>query len=470
MKNRKPTASSASSNVSAPENRVEMPLLASDQIRQLSVLQRRSAAKPTVYVGAGTCGLGAGAGHTIKAVRNWLDVRQIDGEVVRVGCIGLCAAEPILDVQLPGYKRISFAGVQQSDVDELLDRVFQLEVDSTRVLGQFEDTEGKGWEGVPALSSIPFFRPQQRLVLRNCGILDPTSIDEYIADGRLRRPAHPDARYLQPAEVCDIIEKSGLRGRGGGGFLTGAKWKMALATPSEEKYLICNADEGDPGAFMDRAVIEGDPHRLVEGMASPPTPSGASKAYVYIRAEYPLAIERLQIALRQAEKGTFMGRTSFGAGFDLRNPCQDGGRGVRMRRGNGPDPQHRGQARHAAPRPPYPSISGLFGKPTVINNVETLANVSGILEREPGMVQQHRHGDQQGHQGLRPVGQGRLHRPGRSRHGHQPAANRLRHRRRHPPTASCTRPSRSAARRAAASRSSTSTSRSTTSRSRRSAP
>jgi NADH:ubiquinone oxidoreductase subunit F (NADH-binding)/ferredoxin/(2Fe-2S) ferredoxin len=351
-----------------------------NEMAQLATLQRRQAIRPTVYVGAGTCGLGAGAAQTIEAVRAWFERRQIDGEVVRVGCIGLCSAEPILDVQLPGYRRISFQNVRKADVDELLDRVFQLDVDASRVLGQFETTEGKDWEGVPALSSIPFFRPQQRLVLRNCGLLDPTSIDEYIATGGYA-PLRNTLTALTPAEVCGIIEKSGLRGRGGGGFLTGAKWKMALETPSEEKYLICNADEGDPGAFMDRAVVEGDPHRLIEGMAIAAYAIGARKAYVYIRAEYPLAIERLQIALHQAEERGFIGQNIFGSGFDLQIRVKKGAGAFVCGEETALIHSIEGKRGMPRPRPPYPSISGLHNSPTCINNVETLANVSGILER-----------------------------------------------------------------------------------------
>ena len=270
--------------------------------KKLQVIKKEHNDKPVIFVGAGTCGLGAGAAETIKMAKNYLSEKNIDAQVIPVGCIGLCSSEPILDVKLPGKKRLSFEKVTGKDVTTILDSIFAGQLPQHPVLGQFAEQEDEtDWADVPALKDHFFFKPQLRLVLENCGISDPVSIEEYIARNGYK--AYLNAlKVFSREELCNYIEKSGLRGRGGGGFPTGKKWKFALATEADQKYLICNADEGDPGAFMDRAVIEGDPHKLLEGMALAAYAIGASKAYVYIRAEYPLAIERLVIAIKQAKE------------------------------------------------------------------------------------------------------------------------------------------------------------------------
>jgi len=282
-----------------------------------SFIRREKLKKPAIFMGTGTCGLGAGAGKTLKAVKEYLVKNELDADVIEVGCIGLCSAEPLMDIQLPGFNRLSFQHVTDDKVEVLMDAVLQLEIPGDiEVLGQFSNGNNKKWEGVAFINEHPFFAPQNRLVLKNCGIVNPVSIEEYIASGGY-------AGYLNllesnsPMEICDMIEKSGLRGRGGGGFPSGKKWKFAAQTIADQKYLICNADEGDPGAFMDRAVIEGDPHTLIEGMAIAAYGIGATKAYVYIRAEYPLAIQRLNIALQQAHDTGLLGKNIFNTGTDF---------------------------------------------------------------------------------------------------------------------------------------------------------
>ena len=219
--------------------------------------------------------------------------------------------------------------------------------------------------------------PQTRWVLANCGLIDPSEIDEYIARGGYRALAKV-LDELTPDQLCDMVESSGLRGRGGGGFPTGKKWKFARQRPSDQKYLVCNADEGDPGAFMDRAVIEGDPHRLVEGMALAAYGIGASKAYVYIRAEYPLAIERLRQAIGQAESYGLLGRRVLGTDFDLQIVIKKGAGAFVCGEETALIHSVEGKRGMPRPRPPFPAVSGLFGKPTIINNVETLANLPGL--------------------------------------------------------------------------------------------
>ncbi len=347
---------------------------------RVASLRRDTVSRPVVYVGAGTCGLGAGAGKTLEAVRGYLREKDVAADIVEVGCIGLCSAEPLLDVQLPGKARISFQRVQAEQVNDILDGVFSGNPVADAVLGQFRNEGLDDWPGVQHVDEHPFFAPQTRWVLANCGMMDPGSIDEYIARGGYRAFAEM-LRSKTPAEMCDEIEKSGLRGRGGGGFPTGKKWKFALNTASDQKYLICNADEGDPGAFMDRAVIEGDPHRLVEGLGIAAYSIGASKAYVYIRAEYPLAIKRLEIALEQAKAYGLLGEDILGSGFKLEIIIKQGAGAFVCGEETALIHSIEGKRGMPRPRPPFPAVSGLFGKPTIINNVETLSNLPAIVAR-----------------------------------------------------------------------------------------
>jgi NADH:ubiquinone oxidoreductase subunit F (NADH-binding)/Pyruvate/2-oxoacid:ferredoxin oxidoreductase delta subunit len=334
---------------------------------------------PVIHIGAGTCGLGAGAAATLRSVREYLESNDIPAKVVEVGCIGLCSSEPLMDVTIPGYNRISFENVTAEKVKPLLDEVLALHLPETGILGQFRNTGLSSWKA-PFIDEVPFFAPQQRLVLKNCGIIDPVSLEEYKANGGYQALAKC-LKSLTPADACTEIELSGLRGRGGGGFLTGRKWKMAAAATAEQKYLVCNADEGDPGAFMDRAVIEGDPHKLLEGMALAAYAIGASKGYVYIRAEYPLAISRLKIAIEQSRNEGFLGNNIFGSNFSFDIKIKMGAGAFVCGEETALLQSIEGKRGMPKPRPPYPSERGLFGKPTVINNVETLANVPGIVEK-----------------------------------------------------------------------------------------
>jgi len=340
-------------------------------------LRRELLERPAIFIGAGTCGLGAGAGKTLAAVRRYLDVHDIEADVIEVGCIGLCAAEPMVDVQLPGRTRVSFQSVTADKVTALLDAMLAGRVSPEGVLGQFRSAALEAWPQVPYLDEHPFFAPQTRWVLANAGVIDPESIDEYIARGGYEAFARA-LREMTREDLCGMVEASGLRGRGGGGFPTGRKWTFALTAPADQKYLICNADEGDPGAFMDRAVIEGDPHRLLEGMALAAYAIGATKAYVYIRAEYPLAIKRLHKAIAQARHYGLLGRNILDSGCDLEIVVKQGAGAFVCGEETALIHSIEGKRGMPRPRPPYPATSGLFGHPTVINNVETLANVPGI--------------------------------------------------------------------------------------------
>ncbi|HQJ52953.1 MAG TPA: NADH-ubiquinone oxidoreductase-F iron-sulfur binding region domain-containing protein [Planctomycetota bacterium] len=346
----------------------------------LAALRRETLATPVVFVGAGTCGLGAGAGKTLAAIKEWVAAHKSDAQVLETGCIGLCSEEPIVDIHLPGRTRVSFGGVTAEKVPDLLAAVLGKGVipAGNGVIGQFRNVGAKAWDGVPALEAHSFLRPQYRVVLAASGIIDPSSIDEYIAWGGYSA-ATKALKTMTPEDVCNCVEASGLRGRGGGGFPTGRKWKFARQAVGDQKYLICNADEGDPGAFMDRAVGESDPHRLLEGMIIAAYAFGATKAYIYIRAEYPLAIKRLTDAIAQARACGLLGRNIFDTGNDLDIVLKMGAGAFVCGEETALIHSIEGRRGMPRPRPPFPAVKGLFGKPTVINNVETLANLPLIL-------------------------------------------------------------------------------------------
>jgi NADH:ubiquinone oxidoreductase subunit F (NADH-binding)/Pyruvate/2-oxoacid:ferredoxin oxidoreductase delta subunit/(2Fe-2S) ferredoxin len=347
--------------------------------QNVSELRRDTLKRTAIFIGTGTCGLGAGAAATLDAIHAYLEECKIDADVVQVGCIGFCSAEPLVDIQLPGRTRLVFRKVTAARVPELLDRVFDGEVPGSLVLGQHRHPTLRAWPDVPMLDDHPFFRPQTRWVLANCGLIDPGNIDEYIARGGYTATAKMLAT-LSADDVCDKVENSGLRGRGGGGFPTGKKWKFARAANSSSKYVICNADEGDPGAFMDRAVIEGDPHRLLEGLIIAAYAIGASKAYIYIRAEYPLAIQRLRAAIEQAATMGLLGEKILGTDFNLEIVIKVGAGAFVCGEETALIHSIEGRRGMPRPRPPFPAVSGLFGKPTIINNVETLSNLPVVMQ------------------------------------------------------------------------------------------
>ena len=350
--------------------------------QEVKMLRREDVKQPTIYIGAGTCGLGAGADKTIQAVKKYLTDKKQTAEVIEVGCIGICSDEPLVDVQLPGKSRVSFSKITADVVNEILDAVFSNTLPKENVLGQFKAKGLSAWDNVPDMNDHPFFKIQKRYVLANCGLINPASIEEYIACGGYAGLQSALASQ-NPDAICDQIIESGLRGRGGGGFPTGKKWKFARATPADQKYLICNADEGDPGAFMDRAIIESDPHRLLEGMAVAAYAIGATKAYIYIRAEYPLAIKRLEQAIEQAKKWNLLGNNILNSGVDLEIIIKKGAGAFVCGEETALIHSIEGKRGMPRPRPPFPAISGLFGKPTNVNNVETFANIPAILAYSP---------------------------------------------------------------------------------------
>lgn len=348
----------------------------------LSILRRDTVDRPVIYVGSGTCGRIAGATATLKAIRQYLEEKNINAEVVEVGCIGLCIHEPMVDVQLPGRRRIAFSRITENKVEPLLDDILNYTVPATYVIGQYSHPHHQAWDGVKLLAEMPYFRLQNRLVLKNCGIINPYSIEEYIARGGYRSLVRVLRNYSSD-KVCDIVEESGLRGRGGGGFPTGRKWKTALNTTDEERYLICNGDESDPGAFMDRALFEGDPHKLIEGTAIAAYAINAKKAFIYVRAEYAIAVERLQTAIDQAYEAGLLGHNILGSGYSLHLQVRKGAGAFVCGEETALISSIEGKRGMPRPKPPFPALRGLFSKPTIINNVETLANIPAIIEHGP---------------------------------------------------------------------------------------
>ncbi len=279
------------------------------------------------------------------------------------------------------------------------------------------------------MEDVEFFNRQVKIVLRNSGIIDPLKIEEYIAREGYQALAKV-LTEMKPEEVVSEVLRSGLRGRGGAGFPTGLKWKFARQTESDVKYILCNADEGDPGAFMDRSVLEGDPHSLIEGMAIGAYAIGAKEGFVYLRAEYPLAVERLQYAIDQAREMGLLGKNIMGTGFEFDLEIRMGSGAfvcgeetALMRSIEG----GRGEPR---PRPPFPAVKGLWDKPSVLNNVETFANIAPIILKGAEWYAQHRHREEQGHQGVRSRRRHPARRPGGSAHRRAAGRDRLRDRRR----------------------------------------
>ena len=294
-----------------------------------------------------------------------------DIQVIQTGCFGLCAKGPVVIVYPEGA---FYSQVQVEDVKEIVSE----HIGKGRIVERLLHKEPEEIKAVKALSDTVFYKRQTRVALRNCGVINPENIDEYIAyDGY--QALIKALTEMTPQEVIDEIKKSGLRGRGGGGFSTGLKWQFTKDAKGDQKYVCCNADEGDPGAFMDRSVLEGDPHAVVEAMTIAGYAVGATQGYVYIRAEYPIAVSRLQIAIDQAREYGLLGKNILGTDF-----CFDldihlgagafvcGEETALMTSIEG----HRGEPR---PRPPFPAVKGLFGKPTLLNNVETYANISQII-------------------------------------------------------------------------------------------
>lgn len=346
--------------------------------RSIVVEAPRRAALGRVLVGMGTCGLAAGA----ERVRAALDGRArelgLDVRVEPTGCIGFCSREVLVDLAPAGQPTLSYGPVSAADAPALLEAVMVAgNVEHAALIGQHREAGLAPRAGVPFVDEQPFFRKQKRVVLARCGRIVPTSLDEYRGSGGyvgLER-----ALRLSPDEVLREVLDSGLRGRGGGGFPTGRKWQLARAAGGARKHLVCNADEGDPGAFMDRSVLEGDPYAVLEGMTIAAHAVGADEATLYVRAEYPLAVERLGQAIAQAQQAGLLGEGVLGSDLNLRLQVKKGAGAFVCGEETALMASIEGRRGMPRPRPPFPVESGVFGRPTVINNVETFASVPAIL-------------------------------------------------------------------------------------------
>lgn len=317
-----------------------------------------------VVVGQGSCGVATGAKKTAAQFEKLIAEKNLGIEVGVTGCVGTCYLEPIVDVYEDSGEMTRYVQVQPENVEKIVEDHL---VGGTPVADQAISEEDKGFTG-----------GQQRIVLRNCGVINPENIEEYIAaDGY--KAIEKVLTSMKPEDVIEEIKVSGLRGRGGAGFPTWFKWNAAMASPGNEKYLVCNADEGDPGAFMDRSVLEGDPHSLLEGMIIGGYAMGANEGIIYCRAEYPLAIKRLEIAMDQARDKGFLGKNIFDSGFDFDIRIKAGAGAFVCGEETALIASLEGERGMPRLKPPFPAAKGYWQKPTDINNVETLANVPWII-------------------------------------------------------------------------------------------
>lgn len=335
---------------------------------------------PVIYIGMGSCGLASGAGDVWDLTKEILDQQKLKINVLKVGCIGPCYLEPFMDIQKPGLPRVSFNNVNEEKLRKLIPAYLKNGKSGIRPLGHLGDIR-EPLDGVKSLWEQPMLKLQERIVLRNCGIIDPENLKHYIGRGGFT--GLQKSLEIGPGGVMEEVKTAGLRGRGGAGFPTWKKWQLCQEAPGRKKYLICNADEGDPGAFMNRSLMEGDPYSLLEGMIIAAYAIQANQAYIYIRAEYPLAIERLKLAIAMLHDCGLLGENILGSGFGLDIRLKEGAGAFVCGEETALIASVEGRRGMPRSRPPYPASSGLNGSPTNINNVETLATIPTIM-REGG--------------------------------------------------------------------------------------
>ncbi|HEY6935680.1 MAG TPA: hypothetical protein VI424_00930, partial [Terriglobales bacterium] len=348
--------------------------------------------EPKIMVGMATCGQAAGAEEVLVAVRDEVEKAKLPYIVAETGCIGWCSQEPLLDICIPGRPRVTYGRVKPARARDIVRAIPGVKREWALAMMPGDENALNGAhvnycvphnghvDGLPAYKDLPLFKRQLRIVLRNCGIINPDSLEEYIARGGYHALWNALRKHT-PEEIVADVRRSGLRGRGGAGFPTGVKWQAVRDAQGEPKYIICNGDEGDPGAYMDRGVLEGDPHSVLEGMSIGGYAMGAHEGIIYVREEYPLAVMRMKQAIRQAEDAGLLGQNIFDSGFSFEIRVVKGAGAfvcgeetalIRSIEGRVGEPQQ---------RPPYPAQHGLWGKPTCINNVETWANIPVIVQR-----------------------------------------------------------------------------------------
>jgi len=329
--------------------------------------------KTAVLVGSATCGISAGAQIAKKVIEKEIEDHKC--EFIEVGCIGLCYAEPIIAVLKPKMPAVFYGNVSK----KLAKKIAKSHIINGNPLKEYAlGTYGGKLEGIDPLFEIEPLNKQDRRILKNCGLIDPTSIGHYIAQGGYS--GFIRSLEMESSEIISEIKKAGVRGRGGAGFPTWMKWQFCIDSNKKTNYLVCNADEGDPGAFMNRSLLESDPHLVLEGILIAAKTINAEKAYIYCRAEYPLALKRLKIAINQMKERGFLGRDIKGSGFNLEIIIKEGAGAFVCGEETALLASIEGKRGTPRTRPPFPTTEGLFGKPTVINNVETMANAALIMQ------------------------------------------------------------------------------------------
>ena len=344
--------------------------------------------KPRIGVGMGTCGIGNGAREVYHALEEALKKNALDAQLTPVGCFGFCAAEPLVNVHIPGFPLVVLGQVTPADAAMIVQAIAANRPPQEKVLCKIEEWDhltghvmyGRGLPDLPDWNEIPFFKGQKKVVLRNCGLINPDDIEEYIAVGGYHA-LYQASQKPNLHEIIEEVKKSKLRGRGGAGYPTGVKWDLLSKAVADQKYIICNADEGDPGAYMNRNEIESDPHMLIEGMLIGALAMGATEGVVYLRAEYPLAVQRLRRAVDEARAFGFIGEHILGTGFSFDIKLVEGAGAFVCGEETAMIESLEGRAGRPRPRPPFPAQKGLWGKPTNINNVETWCNIPVIIAR-----------------------------------------------------------------------------------------
>ena len=336
--------------------------------------EMRQDSRHIIFIGMATCGLASGAMEVKCAFEEALSERKIHAHIIPVGCLGHCYAEPLVIIDRPGFPPILYHDVTPGKARLLVkafleggDPVFE------HVLGAMEENDT-----IPSVLEFPRFNQEKKVVMANSGLIDPEDIYQYIERGGYC--ALVKSLTLEPEKIIDEIKESGLRGRGGAGFLTGIKWQLVRDAKEEDKIIICNADEGDPGAYMDRAILESNPHQVIEGIAIAAYTVGAERAIIYIRAEYPLAVKRIKNAIGQSKEIGLLGKGVLGTDFDLDIDVFQGSGAFVCGEETALMESIQGRRGMPQPRPPYPSQRGLWGKPTLINNVKSMASVPPIVE------------------------------------------------------------------------------------------
>ncbi len=336
--------------------------------------------KPKISVGMSTCGISTGAREVLQAISEEVQNQKLDCVLGQTGCLGFCQKEPLVEILEPGKPKVVYAEMSPDKVPELISNIANHKIKKEWALCQIIERYRPRLDGIPLYQEVGFFKKQKKIALRNCGFINPDSIEEYIAK-RGYFSLHRVLNGMKPEETINIIIESRLRGRGGAGFPTGEKWEITRSSKGDIKYVICNADEGDPGAYMDRSLLEGDPHSVLEGMIIGAYAIGAKTGYIYVRAEYPYAIVKFTQAVKQAEEYGLLGKNIFNSGFNFEVRINTGAGAFVCGEETALIASIEGGWSGPRPRPPYPAKSGLWGKPTNINNVETWANVPVIIDK-----------------------------------------------------------------------------------------